>query len=295
MKKSLPKKSKLHETKIQKITDAILKTGGDKIAFVILFGSFARGDWVYDRYSEGGNIYSYASDYDILIITKTKKQGGGYSALNFKDKIEKEIDKLWIVRQDHHPHIIIESLDHVNSELEKSRYFFSDIKKEGVLLYKAEGEFELSPPKKLNEKERREIAREDYEHWFEKSEEFLKYTKFGIQENALNSSAFQLHQATESLFNCALLVLTGYKPKTHDLEELNKLCSSQNNKFLNIFPKATKAQKQSFDLLQAAYIEARYDKYYKIAKEQLEYLVERVEGLREVVEEVCGEKIRSFD
>ena len=294
MKTSLPKKSKLHETKIQKITNAILKTGGDKIAFIILFGSFARGDWVYDRYGEGHITYEYASDYDILIITKTKKHGNSYSSINLKYKIKKEIDKLWIVRQDHHPHIIIESLDHVNSELEKSRYFFSDIKKEGVLLF-ANEEFKLSEPRELDETERRKIAGEDYEHWFEKAQYFLKHFYFDSENNILNESAFHLHQATESLFNCALLVLTGYKPKTHDLEELNKLSSSQSTKFLNIFPKATAAQKQSFDLLQAAYIDARYNKNYKISQEQLEYLVERVEMLREVVREVCGEKIRSFD
>ena len=291
MKTSLPKKSKLHETKIQKITDAILKTGGDKIAFVILFGSFARGDWVYDRYSEGHITYEYASDYDILVITKSKKQSAGYSVINFEYAIKREIDKLWIVRQNHHAHIIIESLDHVNCQLEKSRYFFSDIKKEGVLLYKAEGEFELSLPKKLDEKERREIAREDYDHWFNKGEEFFEFCQIAINKEYFSKAAFELHQATESLFNCALLVLTGYKPKTHDLEELNKICSSQNNKFLNIFPKATEEQKECFKLLQAAYIDARYNKNYKITKKQLEYLIARIEGLREVVREVCKNKI----
>ena len=36
---------------------------------VILFGSFARGDWVHDIYKEDHITYEYASDYDLLIIT----------------------------------------------------------------------------------------------------------------------------------------------------------------------------------------------------------------------------------
>lgn len=73
MKTTLPKQSRSHQKIIRQITDIILKTGKDKIAFVILFGSFARGNWVYDYYQENGVMYEYASDYDILIITKTWK------------------------------------------------------------------------------------------------------------------------------------------------------------------------------------------------------------------------------
>jgi len=39
--------------------------------------------------------------------------------------------------------------------------------------------------------------------------------------------------------------------------------------------------------LQEAYIGARYDKNYAITQEQLEYLISRVEKLRDVVEVVC--------
>lgn len=48
MKTELPKKSKAHEASIYAIRDVIIESYKDKIAFIILFGSFARGDWVYD-------------------------------------------------------------------------------------------------------------------------------------------------------------------------------------------------------------------------------------------------------
>lgn len=35
---------------------------------VILFGSYARGDWTEDQYIEKGITYEYRSDYDILVV-----------------------------------------------------------------------------------------------------------------------------------------------------------------------------------------------------------------------------------
>ncbi len=68
MKKHLPAESRDHQQRIKQITDIITNIGKDKIAFVILFGSFARGDWVYHTYQENGIIYNYASDYDPYIL-----------------------------------------------------------------------------------------------------------------------------------------------------------------------------------------------------------------------------------
>lgn len=315
MKTTFPAKSKDHQEKIKEIADIIVKIGKDKIAFVILFGSFARGNWVYHTYQEDGIIYNYASDYDILVITKAKKDARFRSAYRLEDKIKKEINNKFLDKK-HSVTLIIESLDKVNSELEKGRYFFSDIKKEGILLYSS-GEFELSKPKKLSEAERKNIAKEDYNHWFKSGNDFLITANFSSNQNILTQSAFLLHQATESFYHCTLLVLTGYKHKTHDLEELNKLCSSHSSKFLTIFPKCNnklikikdgrhfsldksqletlyKSQDKAdwYALLKIAYIEARYNKDYKINKEQLEYLIKRVGALQGVVEEVCRQRIK---
>lgn len=289
MNSTLPAKSQEHETRIKEISDIIVNAAKNKIAFVILFGSFARGTWIRDRYVEGGILYEYASDYDFLVITKTGKQANSSAAFDLERKIKKEIENSSPIREPHRAHFIIEPIDRVNDELEKSQYFFSDIKKEGILLYDS-GEFELSMPKVLNEEERREIAREDYGHWMKKGEGFLAHTKIGMEID-LNLSAFHLHQATESFYNCALLTITSYKPKSHNLEELNQLCATQSNDFLSIFPLATKDQQDCFKLLQKAYIDARYSKSFKITKEQLDYLIGRVEGLQKIVQKICKERI----
>ena len=47
-------------------------------------------------------------------------------------------------------------------------------------------------------------------------------------------------------------------------------------------------------LLDYAYIGARYDREYKITKHQLEQLAPRVKKLHEVTERICKKKIESF-
>ena len=108
-----------------------------------------------------------------------------------------------------------------------------------------------------------------------------------LQNNQLNLAAFQLHQATESLYTAILLVFTGYKGKIHDIETLGSLASNYSDELLKIFPRNTKELDDQFILLKKAYIDARYDKNYKITEEQLLYLISRVEKLKTVTEEIC--------
>lgn len=295
MKTKLPKESKEHEAIIHEIKDILLKSYGEKISHIILFGSFARGNWVYDYYKEDGHDLEYASDYDFLILTKKSKNGSGIQRTRFEGEASRKLDKFFRPNIPHKPTIIVESFDRFNKELEKGQYFFSDIKNEGILLYQIE-DFDLKEPKELNNTEIKEIAQEDFEHWFDKAKSFFRDSKHILQEyNETSKSAFELHQATEHLLNCSLLVLTGYKPKSHDLKTLLKLCSSQSNKFLSIFPTGNKEQEDCFELLRKAYIDARYEKSYKITLDQLNYLISRVEKLKEVTKQVCDERIESLN
>ena len=67
MKSTFPEKSKEHESRIREITEIIVNAAKDKIAFVILFGSFARGSWVRDRYSEDNAVYEPRSVISLKI------------------------------------------------------------------------------------------------------------------------------------------------------------------------------------------------------------------------------------
>ena len=107
-------------------------------------------------------------------------------------------------------------------------------------------------------------------------------------------AAFELHQAAEASYKAILLVFTGYNPNEHYLRILGNMAAEHCADLTGMLPRETDEQKELFDLLDYAYIGARYDPDYKITKEQLEYLAKRVRNLLELTEKICKEKIESF-
>ncbi|HJD57794.1 MAG TPA: HEPN domain-containing protein [Rickettsia endosymbiont of Ceroptres masudai] len=290
MKTTLPERYLKIEARLNFIVQQILDIAQDKIAMIILYGSFARGDWVRDLPN------GYHSDTDILIILKKGKYKG-HAALRLEDNIYKRLEKTGIIKNQIIPYdseisIIRESIDEVNRQLEKGRYFFTDIKKEGILLYDS-SECVLSEAKDLPWSEVKE-AKEDYEQWYERGYGFLDgaYNFLAKQKYAL--VAFMLHQATESFYSTILLVCSRYKPKLHDIKKLGGKAENYNSELLQVFPIATPEQKECFELLHKAYVDARYNKNYKITKEQILYLIDRIEKLKQITEKICLEKINGI-
>ncbi len=284
MNTTLPKRSLIIQEKLSCIVQEILAVAKDQIAMIILFGSYAKGTWVRDWYTEGHITYSYESDLDILVLTKSPKHRG-YQGISLERKLGERLERKGL-RNDPWVTFVLEPIQHINTELEKSRYFYSDIKKEGILLYDS-GEFNLSEARDLSWKERKEIAKDDFDQWFEGGSEFLLGVNFYVTKKLFNKAVFLLHQATESFYNAILLVFSGYKGKIHDIEILGSLASNYSEELLKIFPRNTKEHEDCFILLQEAYIRARYDKKYKITQEQLFYLIKRVEKLKSITEEIC--------
>ena len=291
MKTELPEKSRHIKNKLGLIKSKILAVAEPKIDKIILFGSYARGDWVKDVYMEGHITYSYESDLDILIILKK----GKYSlmkAINMEHKISKKLEEQHLER-DPWISIIIESIGKVNEQLRIGQYFFSDIKKEGILLYDSRTH-ELLEPAKLNKHEIRQIAKDDYDYWYNRGKNFftVNFCARKIKEPAI--AAFHLHQSTESFYHAILLVFSGYKTKTHDIKKLKCMVSNYHEDLLKIFHFDTPEQTKCFELLRDAYIEARYNKNYRITEEQLSYLTERIEKLKNVTAKICLAKIETY-
>lgn len=64
---------------------------------------------------------------------------------------------------------------------------------------------------------------------------------------------------------------------------------------VNTFPMNNDFEKRCFDLLCRAYIEARYNIDFKVTKEEYEYMLTRVEVLKDITKRICSEKIDSYD
>ncbi|TQV88354.1 HEPN domain-containing protein [Aliikangiella coralliicola] len=253
---------------------------------VILFGSYARGDWVEDLDPQTQQ-YRYQSDYDILVITETRVQAG-------KIEQNRPLDQSLMHSIKRTPiSLIAEDIEFINRRLTEHQYFYSDIKREGILLFDS-GNFELAEPGKFDLQQRKELAEKDFEYWFNNAVKLFKGYHFYFEEEDYKEAVFLLHQVAERLYGAVLLVYTRYKPSPHDLNKLSHRVNSIEPQFVKVFPQGTEEEKTRFRLLRKAYINARYKPSYSISKEELVWLADRVEVLQEMTERLCGEKIGSF-
>jgi predicted nucleotidyltransferase/HEPN domain-containing protein len=274
------------QAELRQIVGALIPQFKD-IEMVILYGSYARGTWVEDKYVENGNTYEYKSDYDLLIIVNSNSQA---NADNFVSSLTGKLEEL---KLDTPVHPIFHGIGFVNEALSEGNYFFDDIKREGILLFNT-SRYQLADKRQKSPAELAQRAQEDFDQWFTSATRFFEFFEVAYQRQYWNEAAFQLHQATERFYGALQLVFTGYKPKTHDIELLGWLAKAINIEFGKVFPKATHQERVRFSQLCRAYVDARYKADYKISKEDLEYLSGRVALLRDMTEKYCQEKIASL-
>jgi HEPN domain-containing protein/predicted nucleotidyltransferase len=254
---------------------------------IILFGSHARGDWVNDRYTEDGITYTYKSDFDLLVIVEDEHK--------IKPSIEGKIRRK--NRQaSHHDtpvNVIFHEIGFVNKELEEGNYFFSDIKKEGILIYDTY-RCTFTDPRNLTSFEAQKKAIDYFNFWFESANDFLAHYNYAFNDQKYNTAAFMLHQAAERFLVTTLLVFTCYKPKTHDLMLLYHDACRHGEKLRDIFPRNNNEENRLFNLLQKAYSDSRYKIDYRISEDDLIKLADRVSLLRILTEMYCNKKIKSI-
>lgn len=268
---------------------AELFNSSDKVLMVILFGSYARGSWVQDRYLEKGVIFEYESDYDLLILMDNEDMS---LRNHFENRIQKELVNVGKLKTP--VSCIFHGIDRVNEALSDGHYFFSDIKKEGIILLD-KGEVELVEPRILTPQELQQKSLSYFNQWYNSACEFLDTSRDDKNKKRLSKAAFELHQATERFYVTILLVFTGYRPKTHSLDALSFRAEILDERFKKAFPRETDEEKNLYRLLHRAYIDARYKMdEYQITEKDLEYLGDRVKFLQKLTKEICLAKIDEF-
>ena len=255
----------------------------EQILKIILFGSYARGDWVEDP------VGRYFSDYDLLVVVDKEKLT---DVVEFWEGAEKAllVELSAGARLRTPVNFIVHTLEDVNDQLRRGRYFFIDIIRDGIMLldlpgYPFVGPTSLVPAKALEE------AQKFYDDYMGAAFGFLDTAKYVLKEKRLKEAAFQLHQATENAYNGMLLVMTLYTPKSHNLVRLRSLCEPLDNTLTSVWPTDTKFDKRCFELLRAAYVKARYSQAYEISTRELEWIQERVALLQNLVKDICEARL----
>lgn len=272
--------------------EAALRRGTQKwskqgrIFKIVLYGSYARGDWVSDP------VGGYQSDYDILIVVNDERLADFEFWSPAEDRLMREmtISKTLTAPVS----FIVHSLTDVNGQLERGRPFFVDIVEQGIALYEAEG-LHFAVPRRLPPKEAQVEAKRHFERWFSTAVRSLRTFQLQRAEGDdpywRNKAAFELHQTAEQLYHCTLLVLSLYSPKSHRLNVLRSQCEQIAPALTQAWPRGTKFERRCFELLRQAYVNARYSPHFAITDEELTWLGERVTMLLALVDACCRDHL----
>lgn len=250
-----------------------------RILKVVLFGSYARGDWVEDP------VGGYRSDYDLLVVVSNDELT---DTADYWMDADAELQKAYeITHQLTAPaHFIVHSLSDVNRQLSRGRPFFTDIVRDGVALYDAPDQ-PFAKPSKLSIEEAYREANEYFEHWFVSAGEYIDDFESNRERGRNNKAAFEGHQAVERLYHCALLTMTLYSTKSHNLNFLRGQAERVAPELIPAWPRGSRFEKRCWELLRRAYVEARFSKHYAITAEELDWLAARIGDLQTRVEQTC--------
>lgn len=291
MKKSISYLPSTNQRDLHYLVESIL-TRIKQTEMIILFGSYARNKYVvYDEKFEFGKIQFYVSDYDILVVTSGLSDGVAGKAL---DNIEVQYYNR-AKDPDRQPPVQFINIDmkKLNKELTEGRYFYTQIKSEGVILYDSE-KFKLPRRRKLNFEEIKQQAEEYYKEKYNRANGFFKGAKFHYDEKDFQLASFNLHQACENYFYAIRLVYTQQNSKQHNLTKLLNSVKKYSNDFVKVFPQDTSEEKRLFELIKAAYVNGRYDPDFIVTKEDIDALVPKVELLRDITKRICEEKTKEY-
>lgn len=257
-----------------------------KLLKIILFGSYARGDWVEDP------VGRYYSDYDLLIVVNHEDLT---DVAEFWAKTEARLLADLTAGQALRTPVslIYHSLDDVNEKLQLGRYFFTDILRDGISLFEEPG-FPFVESQPLTSEQALRETQEYFDEWFESARRRLEIATEDLAKGYLKEAAFDFHQSAERLYHCLFLVRTLYSPKTHDLNRLRDLAEELEPALKQVWPRATRLEKRCYALLREAYVKARYSRSYVITSEQLDWIAQRVALLQTLVREACDRRIETL-
>nr|WP_314527075.1 HEPN domain-containing protein [uncultured Brevundimonas sp.] len=261
---------------------------GGQILKIILYGSYARGDWVEDP------VGRYFSDYDLLVVVADEKHA---DVLEFWGTAEKRL--LAALSSGERLRTPVNFIVHTQAEVDDAlihgRYFFMDIMADGIQLLAAPDAPAFAEPQPLAPDLALSETQAHYDDWIPSAAKALKGARFYIGEGDFNDAAFLLHQATERLYNGVLLVMTLYTPKSHNLIRLRNLAEQIDPGLAEAWPTETRPQKRGFELLRQAYVKARYSRRYKVTAEELAWMIQRIELLQARVIALCEARLAVLD
>ena len=234
----------------EEFEEANARATGDRrkarIRKIVLYGSFARGGWVDEPHTAKG----YQSDFDLLIIVNQKELT---DRATYWYKADERLMRERAITKTLHTRVnfIVHTLQDVNDGLAHGRYFFMDLAKEGIALYESD-DTPLHEPKPKTPDQAYRMAKEYFDEWFPAAVGRLDTAKYVLSQGRLKEAAFDMHQASEFLYHCVLLVCTFYTPHNHNIAFLRTQAERLDRRLHGIWPMGSRRERAMFEKLKEA-------------------------------------------
>jgi HEPN domain-containing protein len=248
---------------------------------IILFGIFSVEA---DTRSFSGRLPPGLGAYDLLVVTGPGDRRSDYE---LQDIIESRCRDSAAVT------VLVHDIGYVNRRIAEGQYFFTQIRREAILLYDA-GRTPLSKLSECDLAQVREIAERDFDRWRRQSRAFFRSAEFNLDAGEWKIVLFMLHQAAEQIYQAILLAFTGYKPTTHNLDKLRRYTNRFSVELVWLFPRNSDEEDRLFRLLLSGYVDARYKEDFVVGEADARLLTGRVGQLLEIAERVCGNRLLSL-
>jgi predicted nucleotidyltransferase len=256
-----------------------------RILKVILFGSYARGDWVDAPFDSN----QYTSDYDILVIVNQTELTD--RADYWEETEQRLLDAYHVEKIIRTPvNFIVHSLQQVNDGLAHGRLLFMEIAKDGAALYQSDDRL-LAEPKPKTPEQALLAAKDYFEDRFPESMRLFDLAEYAQGKGYLKNAAYLLHQVTENLYKCIMLTLTFYAPRNPNILFLRGIAEGMDNRLFDAWPRSTHAERARYQKLKEAYRKGQHSRHFDISLEELDWLRARIQVLGELVHGVCTDRI----
>ncbi len=223
-------------------------------------------------------LFSQALDtFDLLVVSRPGDRRTDYE---MQDLIENRCREETVVTA------LVHDIGYVNRRLAEGQYFFSTISRDGILLYDAHvTPLTRAAPPDLGKT--RALGMKDYQRWSHQGLAFFRSAGFNRDNGEWKVAAFLLHQAAEHIYQAILLVFTGYKPTTHNLDKLRRYTNRFSVELARLFPRDNPEEDELFRRLLSGYVDARYKEEFCVSESEISQLLERIGRLIEIAERVC--------
>ncbi|WP_343531195.1 HEPN domain-containing protein [Pedobacter sp.] len=217
-----------------------------------------------------GSIYNLSKGNDALDLIIVLEKGCGRKLEIFDDIID--ISLLGYENS----YCTLHTFGHLNQQICEGNLFYGTACAEENLIYRKSVSNQLPVVNAQVYQNRKAYLDVLFNAEMKRACSFFDGASYYVGNRQLELAVFMLQQSVELTYRCFLNLLRGKDMKCHSLSTLRKNIRRGASKLIGIFSKEEEEELFYLDFLEKGYCEARYNREYRVDKEMVLWLRQKV-------------------